>query len=85
VIVSHKPGRSIRNDSIERAMHLPVRDLIEILAGDRAEDVDFRLRAGSAAVDRGLVLPNVTGGFGGRAPDPGAPESGQPLPVNGPR
>jgi hypothetical protein len=35
--------------------------------------------------DRGLAMPNVTDGFGGRAPDLGALESGQALPHYGPR
>ena len=51
----------------------------------RFEDYDFRLRPGSAAIDRGMVLPNVNDGFTGRAPDLGALEAGQPLPVYGPR
>jgi hypothetical protein len=51
----------------------------------RAEDVDFRLKAGSAAVDRGTVLPNVTDGFAGRAPDLGALEMGATPPRYGPR
>jgi hypothetical protein len=50
-----------------------------------ARDVDFRLRRGSAAVDRGMVLPTVTDGFGGRAPDLGALELGAAVPVYGPR
>ena len=50
-----------------------------------ARDLDFRLRPGSAAVDRGIVLPTVTDGFNGRAPDLGALESDHPLPVYGPR
>jgi hypothetical protein len=49
------------------------------------KDVDFRLRAGSAAVDRGVALPNINDGFSGKAPDLGALEAGQPLPVYGPR
>jgi hypothetical protein len=48
-------------------------------------DLDFRLRPGSAAVDKGLVIPNVTDGYTGAAPDLGALEVGQPLPVYGPR
>jgi hypothetical protein len=48
-------------------------------------DLDFRLRPGSAAVDRGTALPTVTDGFQGRAPDLGALELGAPLPVYGPR
>lgn len=51
----------------------------------RAEDLDFRLRRGSAAVDRGAVLPNVTDGFAGRAPDLGAIELGSAPVHYGPR
>jgi hypothetical protein len=50
-----------------------------------AADFDFRLKAGSAAVDRGVLLPNVTDGFTGKAPDLGAVEVGQALPHYGPR
>ena len=50
-----------------------------------ARDIDFRLRAGSAAVDRGVALPAVTDGFNGRAPDLGALEAGSALPTYGPR
>src|SRR5579863_6250803 len=35
----------------------------------KAEDFDFRLKPGSAAIDRGTILPNVTDGFAGQAPD----------------
>jgi hypothetical protein len=51
----------------------------------RADDVDFRLKPGAAAVDRGVALPNVTDGFAGRAPDLGALEVGQQPPHYGPR
>jgi hypothetical protein len=51
----------------------------------KAENFDFRLRAGSAAIDRGTSLPGVTDGFSGTAPDLGALEQGQPLPHYGPR
>ena len=50
-----------------------------------AEDFDFRLRPGSAAVDRGMVLPSVTDGFTGSAPDLGALEVGGAAPHYGPR
>jgi hypothetical protein len=50
-----------------------------------AKDFDFRLRAGSAAVDRGVALPTITEGFTGRAPDLGALERDRPLPIYGPR
>ena len=51
----------------------------------RPEDFDFSLTAGTAAVDAGRVLPGVTDGFSGKAPDLGALESGQPAPIYGPR
>ncbi len=50
-----------------------------------ADDLDFRLRPGSAAVDRGMVLPSVTDGFTGSAPDLGALEVGGTAPHYGPR
>jgi len=37
---------------------------------------DFRPRAGSAAIDAGVVLPTITDGFTGKAPDLGAFELG---------
>ncbi|MBT5815251.1 MAG: hypothetical protein HOI15_13030 [Opitutales bacterium] len=49
------------------------------------EEFDFRLRAGSAAVDAGCELPTLTEGFTGKAPDLGAYEYGKPLPLYGPR
>ncbi|MGV3591812.1 MAG: hypothetical protein ACO1PZ_08980, partial [Gammaproteobacteria bacterium] len=51
----------------------------------RAGDFDFSLVAGSAAIDAGAVLPGITDGFTGNAPDLGALESGKPAPVYGPR
>ena len=51
----------------------------------KAEDFDFRLKPNAVAVDRGVVLPNVTDGFGGKAPDLGALEVGQQTPHYGPR
>jgi hypothetical protein len=50
-----------------------------------AKDFDFRLKPGSAAVDRGVKLPSVTDGFAGAAPDLGALEVGAALPHYGPR
>lgn len=46
---------------------------------------DPRLAAESAAVDAGVVLPNFSDGFAGRAPDLGCCELGAPLPHYGPR
>jgi hypothetical protein len=51
----------------------------------RPEDFDFRLKPGSAAIDKGIVLPTINDDFEGKAPDLGAYESGQPLPHYGPR
>ena len=51
----------------------------------KAEDFDFRLKAGSAAIDKGVVLPNVTDAFTGLAPDLGALELRQTPPHYGPR
>jgi hypothetical protein len=46
---------------------------------------DLRLRPASAAVDAGAPLPNVNDGYHGKAPDLGAYEAGQELPLYGPR
>jgi hypothetical protein len=51
----------------------------------KASDYDFRLKPNSPAIDRGVVLPNVTDGFAGKAPDLGAIELGQEPPHYGPR
>jgi hypothetical protein len=51
----------------------------------RPEDYDFSLAPNSAAIDAGTVLPGVTDGYTGRAPDLGALEYGRPVPAYGPR
>jgi len=51
----------------------------------KVDDIDFRLKARSRAIDAGVVLPNLTDGYTGRAPDLGALEHGQPVPHYGPR
>jgi glyoxylase-like metal-dependent hydrolase (beta-lactamase superfamily II) len=43
------------------------------------------LKPASVAVDAGTVIPTITDGFSGRAPDLGAYELNKPLPVYGPR
>jgi hypothetical protein len=48
------------------------------------EDFDFRLRAGSVAIDKGTELPTITDGFSGSAPDLGAFELGAGVPHYGP-
>jgi len=51
----------------------------------KASDFDFRIKPDSVAVDRGVILPNVTDGYSGKAPDLGALEVGQEVPHYGPR
>jgi len=46
---------------------------------------DVTLASGSTAVDRGVIIPNVTDGFTGARPDLGALELGCPLPLFGVR
>jgi len=43
------------------------------------------LAAGSDAIDHGMVLPNVTDGYNGAAPDLGAQETGCAVPIYGVR
>jgi hypothetical protein len=64
---------------------LDAKDLATVQRLYQAEDFDFRLKPGSAAIDRGIALPNNTDGFTGRAPDLGALELGTPAPIYGPR
>ncbi|HVZ27812.1 MAG TPA: hypothetical protein VG798_04075, partial [Rhizomicrobium sp.] len=49
------------------------------------ENMDFRLRPKSPAVDAGMALPTITDGYKGSAPDLGAYELGDALPDYGPR
>ena len=64
---------------------LDAKDLRTVQKLYKAEDIDFTLKPGAAAVDRGVALPNVTDGFTGAAPDLGALEFGQVPPHYGPR
>jgi hypothetical protein len=50
-----------------------------------AMDLSFRLKAGSKAVDAGVVIPTINDAFSGSAPDLGALELGAPEPKYGPR
>jgi len=43
------------------------------------------LKEGANAIDAGTVLPTVTDGYAGKAPDLGAHEFGKPAPHYGPR
>ena len=64
---------------------LDAQDIKNVQKLYKAEDFDFRLKAGSAAIDKGMILPNVTDAFTGLAPDLGALELGQTPPHYGPR
>jgi len=64
---------------------LDAQDIKNVQKLYKAEDFDFRLKAGSAAIDKGVNLPNVTDAFTGLAPDLGALELGQTPPHYGPR
>ena len=64
---------------------LDARDCKTVQRVYKPEDFDFRLKTGSAAVDRGTALAGITDGFSGTAPDLGALEVGKPLPHYGPR
>jgi hypothetical protein len=50
-----------------------------------AIDIDFRLNPDGQAVNAGIRIPNVNDSYRGSAPDLGALESGDELPVYGPR
>ena len=72
-------------DAFERVRPLDAKDVRTVQKLYKMEDLDFRLKAGSAPVDKGKVIPQVTDGYAGTAPDLGAVELGQPLPHYGPR
>ncbi|MEO5922309.1 MAG: hypothetical protein ABIR70_00625 [Bryobacteraceae bacterium] len=72
-------------DIFVKVPRLDASDISSLQKLYKAEDFDFRLKPGAAAVDRGVVLPTVTNGFAGRAPDLGALEVGQTPPHYGPR
>ncbi|MGK2860495.1 MAG: hypothetical protein ACSLE0_01060, partial [Chitinophagaceae bacterium] len=50
-----------------------------------AADINFSLNQKGKAVDMGMILPNVNDGYRGKAPDLGAIEVGEPIPVYGVR
>jgi hypothetical protein len=72
-------------DVFVKVNKLDAKDLHNVQKLYKAADFDFSLKSGSAAIDRGVVLPNVTDGFTGKAPDLGALEFGQAPPHYGPR
>jgi hypothetical protein len=80
-----RQGVAVDYDVFMHVPHLDARDLERVQMVYKAEDFDFRLKPGSAAVDHGVTLFNVTDGFTGQAPDLGALECGQAPPHYGPR
>jgi hypothetical protein len=72
-------------DIFQNVKRLDAQDSASVQKLYKAEDFDFRLKPGSAPVDKGIVLANVTDDFAGRAPDLGALEAGKPMPHYGPR
>jgi hypothetical protein len=84
---THQDEHSVELD-YDVFVHVPQLDAKDLKAVQRlykADDFDFGLKPGSAAVDRGVVLNNVTAGFGGSAPVLGALELGQTKPHYGPQ
>ncbi|MCL2166652.1 MAG: hypothetical protein FWH49_05105 [Clostridiales bacterium] len=69
-------------DVFEKAEHP---DRVNIGRIYTIDELDFRLKEGSAAIDAGVFIPNVTDDFTGSAPDIGALEYGKPVPIYGPR
>jgi hypothetical protein len=72
-------------DIFMKVPRLDEKDMGAVQTLYKAEDFDFRLKPGSAAIDRGVDLPTITDGFSGKAPDLGALEAGKPVPHYGPR
>ena len=72
-------------DVFVRVPRLDAQDAATVQKLYDARELDFRLRPGSAAVDRGVALPTITDGHNGRAPDLGALEVGAAAPTYGPR
>ena len=77
-----KHGVMLDYDVFEKVRPADHRDASKVY---QLEEFDFRLRAGSAAIDAGCELPNLTDDYTGKAPDLGAYEYGKPLPHYGPR
>jgi hypothetical protein len=75
-------GILVDYDVFENVKKADIKEFSRVYARD---ELDFRLKPNSVAVDAGCPLPNVNDGFNGKAPDLGALEVGQPLPIYGPR
>lgn len=66
-------------------VHAPLPDPSDPQRLYRPSDFDFRLKPGSAAIDRGVALPTINDGYSGSAPDLGAYELDSEPPHYGPR
>jgi hypothetical protein len=75
-------SRLLDYDALVRVMPPDRKDLQRLY--DPA-NFDFRPRPGGAAIDSGVILPSITDGFTGHAPDLGAYEAGRPVLDYGPR
>ncbi|MDF2924612.1 MAG: carbohydrate-binding cenc domain protein [Paenibacillaceae bacterium] len=80
-------GNRLFNNIIYDSIHYPVSEgvtygnNIYILQGQNpqfidAGQLDFRIGPGSPAIDAGMVIPGITDGYAGLAPDVGAYEAG---------
>jgi hypothetical protein len=65
-------------------INVPMADISDPQHLYNPEEMDFRLRPRSAAVDAGIALPTINDGYAGRAPDLGAYELGSQPPHYGP-
>src|ERR1700759_3805771 len=72
-------------DAFENVKQLNAKDFSKAQMLYDTKDMDFRLKPGSAPVDKGMMIPNVTDTYTGAAPDLGALEVGMPAPHYGPR
>ncbi len=75
-------GILVDYDIFQNVKKADLKDFSRVFTRD---ELDFRLRPNAPAVDAGCILPNVNDDFIGKAPDLGALELGQPLPIWGPR
>jgi hypothetical protein len=66
-------------------VHVQIPDRTDPQRLYKTDSQDLRLKPGSAAIDKGIVLPTINDDFSGRAPDLGAYELDRPVPHYGPR
>ncbi len=83
---THQDAHSVAVD-YDVFVHVPrlTRDPATVQKLYKAADFDFSLKPDSVAIDHGMVIPNVTDGYAGAAPDLGALEYGLAPPHYGPR